>query len=151
MAYVFDKNLTRVENYGYNDRDIGIIVLVPFFSQRVLVPEVTKRELNIFQRAVLNFFQIACYAPEQISDFLLLDVKLVEKIISELQADMYLDDKRHITQKGINILESERDMEINPGRFNLFYFYNYSKIKMSKKQVYSATLPNRVNKPTIKP
>ena len=89
-------------------------VLWPVWVHRVLYPEVTRAELNLFQRAVLGLIRANVVRSEAIAALTNLHEDLVKLILAQGVSNGWLGAQADVvTDKGLRVLKDEEDAGAN--------------------------------------
>lgn len=101
-----------------------MMVGVPMFAYKVFAPPPIKRELNMFQKAVLGIMQVGTYTASEIAEKLKLDRDLILLIQAELMAKHLVAGDGTLTPKGSNAMRHERwDETTEVEEFTIGYIY----------------------------
>lgn len=90
-------------------------LLWPAWGMRVVAPAPQRRQLNVFERAVLGLCRAGCRRAERIAERLHLARDLAAHIILELQERRLLDHAAEPTDRGLSLLEdADEDLSSDP-------------------------------------
>jgi len=90
-------------------KDGKLFVLWPVFAYKVLAPRPIKKELNLFQKAVLGLCRAGQQDPDSIAKRLHLEREIVKFVLSELRHTGFIAKNNIITTTGESILTTEMD------------------------------------------
>ena len=82
-------------------------ILWPALAYRVVVPQVRRRALNLFQRAALGLCRTGIVTCDQIGEKLEIDTEMAAFVVSELIDTGFLDNNGIVTNKGIEALRND--------------------------------------------
>lgn len=97
-------------------------ILVPMCEYKVSVPYPKPNALNLFQMTILRLLISGNKDNAYIAEKLCLHQKLVEFVVEELERYQLVDDRRRVTDKGLELVRTGADSyEIKTG----YVYYNY--------------------------
>lgn len=97
-------------------------ILVPMCEYKVSVPYPKPNALNLFQMTILRLLISGSKDDAYIAEKLCLHEELVAFVIDELKKYQLVDDRRRVTDKGIELVRTGTDSyEIKTG----YVYYNY--------------------------
>lgn len=84
-------------------------LLWPALGFRVVAPSLRRRELNVFERAVLGLCRAGCFQVDRVAERLLLAPALAAHILIDLTQRHYLDHAGAPTKRGVELLDEADD------------------------------------------
>lgn len=82
-------------------------LLLPAWCYRVVAPRVSSRKINILEKAVLGMCRVGAFTAVEIGEKLDVGSDLAALIIKQLSDRGFINRQGLLTEKGLNILESE--------------------------------------------
>ncbi|MBC3803552.1 hypothetical protein GH808_03760 [Acetobacterium fimetarium] len=97
-------------------------LLIPMCEYKVSVPYPKDNDLNLFQMTILKMLVSGSKDDEYLANALCLNTELVAFIVDELEKYQLIDDRRRVTNAGLQIVRGESNSyEIRTG----YIYYNY--------------------------
>lgn len=97
-------DMARAPDGGWAELTLQQWVWWPALCYRVVAPETTDQELNLFERSILGLSRVRVTDLDEQSRLLGLDQRLIQTIRTQLQEEDLLDSDYRITAKGIETL-----------------------------------------------
>jgi hypothetical protein len=136
MALVFDNKNIRVDflSEAFNG-DINKFntktILFPVLRYKIYAPSVEEFKLNIFQKTVLSIINKGNFEIQKISEWLKLDIQLIQMIMAELNQKGYANNGV-ITNMGREVIENTFSWFNNTENIKKDIYYIYQDIYTKK-------------------